>query len=380
MQPEKIGVYVHIPFCLAKCSYCAFVSQAGAGNLHSRYVAALCREITAAGGDFSVRDADTVFFGGGTPTSLVTTQLISVLQALRNSIRLTADAEISVEANPGTVDPKSLTQMRKAGFNRISIGVQSFDDRVLTAVGRIHRSNDAKKSIREARRAGFENVSIDLMYGLPEQTLTSWIETLEMAVSLRPDHISAYGLKLEKGTPLEAAVSAGHSALPPEEEEEAMYDALNTFLPQQGFSRYEISNYAHEGSECRHNLKYWKFRPYRGFGVAAHSFNGIDRFSNTENINCYAERIEAGESPEDFRETPDKATRIGEYVFLALRLTEGLSLEEFRHKFGQDFYELFNEQALRLAKMELLTVNNNTLRLTSRGMKFGNQVFADFLP
>ena len=376
---STLGIYVHIPFCLAKCSYCAFVSKVCDEAVQHSYVAALCGEITAAGGDFSV-PVDTVFFGGGTPTVLGASKLTIILQTVRNSFQLTEDAEISIEANPGTVDSASLEQLRQAGINRLSLGVQSFDDTVLNVIGRIHRAEAAGVAVAQARAAGFDNISLDLMYGLPLQTVAGWQETLERAVALSPDHISAYGLKLEEGTLLAEAVAAGRIPLPSEEDEETMYDWLNTYLPAQGFVRYEISNYAAFSRECRHNLKYWRYRPYRGFGVAAHSFDGRDRYSNTEDVAEYLGRQAAGISPEDFRETPDGPTTMAEFVFLALRTTGGLSEMEFAQKFDIIFSEYYAAPIRRLTQMGLLTQQNHSWRLTELGMKLGNQAFGEFLP
>ena len=230
-QSPTLGIYVHIPFCRAKCSYCAFVSQVGNEKLHQAYVAALCREITAAGGDFSAFVVDSLFLGGGTPTVLPEDQLALTLQTVRDNFSLSADAEISIEANPGTVSYESLQFLRQQGFNRLSLGVQSFDDAVLAAVGRVHRADQAKTAFQQARQAGFDNIGLDLIYGLPQQTEVNWQATLEQAVALVPDHLSAYGLKLEEGTPLAAAVDVGETTLPPEEDEEVMYDLLNEYLP-----------------------------------------------------------------------------------------------------------------------------------------------------
>ena len=376
---STLGIYLHIPFCLAKCSYCAFVSKVCDAAVQDSYVAALCGEITAAGGDFSV-PVDTVFFGGGTPTVLGASKLAKILQTLRGSFRLTDDAEISIEANPETVDSASLEQLRQAGFNRLSLGVQSFDDAVLNVIGRIHRAEAAAVAVTQARVAGFDNISLDLMYGLPLQTVGGWRETLERAVALAPDHISAYGLKLEEGTPLAEAVAAGRISLPPEEDEETMYDWLNSYLPAQGFARYEISNYAAVGRECRHNLKYWQYLPYRGFGVAAHSFDGRNRYANAEDVAGYLDRLSTGGSPEDFRETPDGPTTMAEFVFLALRTTGGLSEMEFAKRFDKNFSEYYAAPIRRLTQMRLLTQENHSWRLTELGMKLGNQAFAEFLP
>ena len=374
------GIYVHIPFCQAKCSYCAFVSQVGNEKLQREYVAALCREITAAGGDFSAFSVDSLFFGGGTPTVLPPDALAQILQIIRDNFSLSDDTEISIEANPGTVTAESLAALRRQGFNRLSLGVQSFDDAVLAAVGRLHRADQAKTAFRQARQAGFDNIGLDLIYGLPRQTAASWQSTLEQAVMLKPDHLSAYGLKLEEGTPLAVAVADGSLALPSEEAEETMYDVLNEFLPVAGLARYEIANYARPDRQCRHNLKYWRSLPFRGFGLAAHSFDRAQRFANTADISEYIERSQAGLSVETVRESLDEAVVIGEYVFTALRLIEGLRFDEFQQRFGQDFRQLFAEPLGRLNKMGVLEKTDQAVSLTPRGMKFGNQVFAEFLP
>ena len=379
MPPNALGLYVHIPFCRAKCSYCAFVSQVCDPSVQHSYVAALCREITAAGGDFSV-PVDTVFFGGGTPTLLPAADLARILQAIRETFSLADDAEISLEANPGTVDVAGLKALRQAGFNRLSLGVQSFDDQVLRGIGRIHRAAEAVQAVGMARSAGFENISMDLMFGLPRQSVNSWRETLARTVSLAPDHISAYGLKLEEETPLAARVASGQVALPAEGDEEAMYDWLNEFLPQQGLARYEISNYARPGRECRHNLKYWRYRPYRGFGVAAHSFDGMARFANTEELSRYIARMTAGESAEEFRETLADPDRMAEYVFLALRTTAGLSASDFDVRFRRDFAEYYAVAIAELKKSGMLTNEKEQWRLTEKGLKLSNQAFVKFLP
>jgi oxygen-independent coproporphyrinogen-3 oxidase len=375
-----LGIYVHIPFCRAKCSYCAFVSQIGNENLQQAYVAALCREITAAGGDFSAFAVDSLFFGGGTPTVLPVDQLALILQTVRDNFSLACDAEISIEANPGTVSAESLQLLRQQGFNRLSLGVQSFDDAVLAAVGRLHRADEAKTAFHQARQAGFDNIGLDLIYGLPEQTSANWQTTLEQAVALAPEHLSAYGLKLEEGIPLAVAVAVGEMALPPEETEETMYDLLNEYLPRHGYQRYEIANYAKSDRQCRHNTKYWRSLPFRGFGLAAHSFDGRQRFANTADLGEYIERSQAGLSVEVVRESLDEAGVIGEYVFTALRMTQGMRFDEFQQRFGQDFRQLFAEPLGRLSKMKLIEQTEQVVFLTPRGMKFGNQVFAEFLP
>jgi oxygen-independent coproporphyrinogen-3 oxidase len=356
------------------------VSQVGEKKTQQEYVAALCGEIAATSGDFPVSKVDTIFFGGGTPTSLPVEELTRILRQVCESFSLDDDAEISVEANPGTVDMHSLRFLRQAGFTRLSLGVQSFDDKVLAKIGRIHTAAEACSSFVQARRAGFENISLDLMYGLPLQNLPSWQNSLEMAVALKPEHLSTYGLKLEEGTPLSAGVAAGSAVLPEESEEEAMYDTLNHFIVSQGYLRYEISNYSLIGFECRHNKKYWTYLPYRGFGVAAHSFDGHERYANTDSVSGYIERAKTGISPETFRERVDCRTAMGEYAFTALRTVSGLVLVDFRNQFNQDFQQIFAEPMLRLKKLDLLKQTEQAVFLTPRGMKLANQVFAEFLP
>ena len=379
-QPPSLGIYIHIPFCRAKCNYCAFVSQVGNEELQQAYVAALCREITAAGGDFSAFTVDSLFFGGGTPTVLSVEQLAQILQTLRKNFVLSADVEINIEANPGTVSLTPLKLLRQQGFNRLSLGVQSFDDTVLTAVGRMHRADEAKNAFKQARQAGFDNIGLDLIYGLPKQTTASWQETLVQAVDLNPEHISAYGLKLEGGTPLAAAVDAGEMTLPSEEAEEEMYDLLNELLPLHGYQRYEIANYATSGRQCRHNLKYWRSLPFRGFGLAAHSFDGTQRFVNTDNLKEYLRRSALGHTVAMPPERIDEATLIAEYVFTALRLAEGLRYDEFQRRFDRDFRQLYAAALPPLLKQQLIVQTDREIFLTPLGMKFGNRVFAEFLP
>lgn len=379
---QTLGIYVHVPFCLSKCHYCAFISQAGSEDLYKPYVAALCNEIAAAGGDFGLTamQVDTIFFGGGTPTVLTADDLGKILQAIQNNFCLSVDAEISLEANPGTIDKEKMVRLRSIGFNRLSIGVQSFDDEVLSAAGRIHCADEAISTVMSAQKAGFDNLSLDLMYGLPGQSVASWEKTLSKAVQLAPNHISAYGLKVEEKTSLAAALNDGRITLPTEYEEETMYDMLNEILPQQGYRRYEISNYAQPGCQCRHNLKYWRYLPYRGVGAAAHSFYPYERFSNVEDVCEYLRRLQFGLAPEVFREKLDLPTSMGEYIFLALRTIEGVDTVAFDRLFKQDFFRYFSFQVENLLKQGLIQREGEFLRLTPRGMKFGNQVFAEFLP
>lgn len=380
MLAEPLGIYVHIPFCLRKCSYCAFISQAGHEELQDSYVTALCREIAGRGGLPASVPVDTVFFGGGTPTVLSPESLGHILCTIRRSFEVLPEAEVSLEANPGTVTAEGLAVLRQAGFNRISIGVQSFDNDVLRRIGRVHNSRDAFEAVAMARSAGFKNISLDLMYGLPGQSIASWKESLEEAVLIGVSHISAYGLKVEPGTPLAADVESGQAMLPEESDEEAMYDWLVDFLPRKSLQRYEISNFAKTGAESRHNLRYWRYRPYLGFGVAAHSFFGGERRSNSENLDDYLRKMSQGESPVDFSERPDMLTQMAEFMFLGLRTTAGVEAANFADRFDTKYDAVYGGVTEKLLRQGLLTYDGNAVRLTERGMKLGNQVFVEFLP
>lgn len=377
---ESIGIYVHVPFCRQKCFYCDFPSYSGIEHVTADYVAALCREIGQKSGFFPECRIDTIFFGGGTPTLLTHNELLRILEALTHSFSVESDAEISIEANPGTINKEKLRLLRTGGFNRISFGVQSFSDRVLHAAGRIHTATQAIKSICEAQETGFDNVSVDLMYGLPVQTQTDVLSSLKQAIALQISHISAYGLKVEEGTPLAAAVEAGQAVLPDEDDELAMYEMTTNFLPENGYARYEISNYARPGQECRHNLKYWRYQPYIGFGAAACSFFADRRLTNTADVSEYIAKVNNCQDPVLTREIIDNRTAMAEYSFLALRTSQGISFADFYRLFQVDFQSCYAEQIKRLFQRQLIFCHPDGIRLTSLGMKFGNFVFAAFLP
>lgn len=377
---RKLGVYIHIPFCRQKCLYCDFPSCADAEPLYYDYTTALCREIAGRGGILSAGKIDTVYIGGGTPTILPDDCLLRIIDCLRSHGRIEAGAEFTVEANPGTLDSEKLAMLRACGVNRLSIGVQAFDDKLLGRAGRIHSADMAIAAVEQAAACGFDNISIDLMYGLPGQTIANFRDSLRRAAMLPVRHISAYGLKIEEGTPFAASLAAGRLELPDEAEEDAMYEAAVSFLPSQAFRRYEISNYAKAGAECRHNLKYWQYQPYLGLGAAAHSFLNKERSANTADVGEYIKRVTNGELPVESRETPEIAVAMAEYAFLALRTTLGLSFADFTGEFGMGFLVQYGKNLDRLAAQGLVAVDADSVRLTERGMKYGNIVFASFLP
>jgi oxygen-independent coproporphyrinogen-3 oxidase len=376
----KLGLYIHIPFCLRKCLYCDFPSVAGREELYDSYITALGREFAGWGGVLSANAVDTVYIGGGTPTALPAALLARLGKILRDRVPIAAVKEFTVEANPGTLTPEKLAVLRESGVNRLSLGVQAFDDEVLAAAGRIHSAAEALAAVAMAADAGITNLSLDLMYGLPGQSLASFRAGLEQAAKLPVSHLSVYGLKVEEGTPFACRQAKGELPLPDEDEEEAMYELTASFLPTHGFARYEISNYAGDGAACRHNLKYWRYRPYLGLGAAAHSFWQGERLANTAAVDDYIRLALAGASPLAERERPGHLTAMAEYAFLALRTAAGLDYADFAACFGESFAALYGNRVDRLAEKGLLTAYAGGIRLTATGMKYGNVVFASFLP
>ncbi|MDR7867274.1 MAG: radical SAM family heme chaperone HemW [Sporomusaceae bacterium] len=375
-----IGLYIHIPFCQQKCLYCDFPSVAGGEELYAAYTAALCREIAGRGGLLSAAAVDTVYIGGGTPTALPAGCLEEIGRCLRANAAVAADAEFTVEANPGTLDDEKLAVLAAIGVSRVSLGVQAFDDAVLAAAGRIHTAAQAAEAVAAVRAAGFGRISVDLMYGLPGQTAASFRAGLERAAAMPVEHLSVYGLKVEEGTPFARMAAGGSLALPDEAEEEAMYDMAASFLPECGFARYEISNYARPGAECRHNLRYWRYEPYIGVGAAAHSFWQGERLANTADVKEYIARVAAGETPLASREQPGGAVAMAEYAFLAVRTAAGVCYADFAARFGLEFPQLYGATAEKLQRQGLVTSGTDGLRLTAKGQKYGNIVFAAFLP
>ena len=376
----KIGLYIHIPFCKKKCLYCDFPSHANLSHLYQPYVAALCREISDLGGVLSGNIVDTIFIGGGTPTILSTKHLRQILQQVHTSFLIDKNAEISIEANPGTIDLEKMLMLRAVGVNRISFGVQTFNDPLLVAIGRIHSAAQGVEAIKMAKEAGFVNINIDLMSGLPGQTTQQFSDSVLQAVELDVTHVSAYGLKVEEGTPFARMQQQGCLILPNEDIDEAMYDLTTRLLPQKGFTRYEISNYAKQGYECRHNLKYWQFQPYIGVGAAAHSFWQGERLANMNNVGAYIGTVEQGLLPVEVREKLENSTAMPEYIFLALRTVQGMSVQEFNYYFNTDFFTHYGDTVAMLTGKGLLVATENKIFLTEMGMKFGNVAFCAFLP
>jgi len=397
MNDGSVGLYVHIPFCQSKCSYCDFNSYAGLESLIPSYVGALLAEMGLWGEATQHMNVATVFLGGGTPSLLPLAEVERIMTALRQRFRLAADAEVSFEANPGTVDCPYLQGLRSLGVNRLSLGVQSFHDDELATLGRIHTAAQAREAFDTARQAGFDNVNLDLIYGLPRQTMTAWQDTLKEAAALRPDHLSLYALTLEEGTPLADDVARGR--LPPPDADLAadMYLWAEDALAAAGYQHYEISNWALPGRQCRHNLAYWLNEPYLGLGAGAHSCFGGFRFANVKHPHRYVPLM--GESAKgDGRpaeglppflaglrhiasaEQMTTARAMAETVVLGLRLTDGLPLRDFRRRFGQELMSVYGAQVEQLETLNLLERTNGCLRLTANARLLGNEAFQRFLP
>ena len=382
MSKKAWGIYVHIPYCIQKCGYCDFVSApiCGAAEEMASYAAALRAEILREAPLLRARwgDAATVYIGGGTPTALPAALLTRIIKVLTSAAGM--PAECTVEANPGTVDEIYLAQLKAAGVSRISLGVQSFDDALLRVIGRIHTAAEAERAFHAARRAGFTNISLDLMYGLPQQTLEDLKRSVAAAIALSPEHISVYGLTVEEGTPFAAAAERGCLPLPQAEDEEAMYEHIVHTLPACGYRRYEISNFARPGFESRHNLSYWKNVPYLGVGAAAHSYLDGMRWANESDTAAYIRALSAGapvRTPEDAARTA--ANAMEEYAFLALRTAEGIDEQDFFRTFGVPVDAPYGTVIADLIAQGFLSRLDGRIHLTERGMKFGNEIFYSFL-
>lgn len=373
------SLYIHIPFCLAKCSYCSFNSYAGLEGLQERYVEALCAEC----GEVVVKGQraplQSVFFGGGTPTMLSNGQLQRLLATIFECFAIEQDAELSIEANPGTVNLEKLEMLRASGINRLSIGVQSFSDEELREIGRIHSAEEAKQAIELAKAAGFANVSIDLMYGLPQQTAKSWYASLSTALSLDVQHLSLYQLTVEEGTPLEKMIACGSVQLP-DEDVIAEMDEITATLPEsKGLLQYEISNYAREGFQCRHNVNYWENGEYYALGAGAVAYRGGMRIKNISSPDRYCSLLEAEQSVQVEKESLGKEASFRESVIMGLRMNCGVSLKRLEQRYDLRLGQLYGAIIQNLQDRDLLEYEDEHLRLTNQGRLFANLVMAELV-
>jgi oxygen-independent coproporphyrinogen-3 oxidase len=373
ISKDQLGIYVHIPFCLQKCHYCDFCSFPRAEREHiARYVDALIAQIGSWSERCAAHEVDTVYFGGGTPTMLTLSEWERLTETLRRCFHIRADAEITAETNPATVDQRYLRDLRGMGVNRLSMGVQSASDVELKALGRAHDFAGAQRTFADARAAGFDNISIDLMLAIPHQTRASLDRTLREFVALSPEHISGYLLKIEEGTPF--GRMADRLPLPDEDETVELYLDTVGKLAEAGYAQYEISNFAREGRASRHNLRYWQGRPYLGLGLAAHSDFGGRRFAAGRDMAAYLRGDRIEESAEIGAEE-----RREEYVMLRLRLNEGIDVADYAARFGRDFYGDFENALAPYRRAGLLREAGGRVALTPSGMLLSNSVLADML-
>lgn len=381
VMTAAVGLYIHVPFCLKKCSYCDFVSYPLRPGDEKPYIEALSREIDLYSSALGPgeKKITSLFVGGGTPTCLSAAGLAAILEKAVSSFSLLPGCEVTVEANPGTVDLAKLRVLLEAGANRLSLGVQSFQDHLLAVLGRVHSAGEAAEAVRAARSAGFADVNLDLICGLPGQTVEDWLYSLQLAVELEPEHLAVYGLQLEEGTPLEGAVARGELEACPEEDELRMYLASTEFLADHGYGHYEISNFARPGRRCAHNLGYWLNRPYLGLGPAAHSYLRGERFSNEPSLEEYRKKLSRGEYPVVSREAVSPQIEMSETMFLGLRLIEGIHLGDFFRRFGRRAEDVYRKEIAGLSGNGLIEFAGDRLRLTQKGLPVANRVFREFV-
>jgi oxygen-independent coproporphyrinogen-3 oxidase len=370
------GIYLHIPFCNTKCIYCDFYSITD----HTRkneLIDCLIKEIEIQAPALKGKHFDTIFFGGGTPSLLSYRDFSRLFESLYSNLSISDNSEITIEANPGTLNKQKLAQFKKLPVNRISFGVQSFNDKELNFLTRIHSRAQAIESVKSAQDAGFDNINIDLIFALPQQTLQNWQSTLEKAIELKTQHIAAYSLIYEEGTILFDMFEKKKVSKVTDENERKLYDYTMRYLENNGFEQYEVSNYAKQGYECRHNLKYWERNEYIGFGPSSASFIDNIRRVNVRDINDYLTRVNRGVKTYDFSETIDYQTSIYEYIFLGLR-SKGIDLKEFARRYNFDFEDKYKNTVELLTKNKLAIKNKSAFKLTSKGYALCDEILSSY--
>ena len=378
MKNKKLGIYIHIPFCARKCNYCDFLSAPETRETKERYLSLLDREMQLSKEIVSAREADTLFIGGGTPSFLETDLTDKLLCSVKKWIPSENLKEFTIECNPNSVTEEKLSLYKEAGVTRISLGMQSACDEELKKLGRLHSVKEFEKTYELVRKHGFERVNIDVMAAIPGQTIESYKHTLEYVVGLSPEHISSYSLIIEEGTPFYEKYREN----PPvdEDTDRQMYDLTKEILGRHGYHRYEISNYAKEGQECIHNLKYWQGGDYLGLGLGAASCMEHERWSNTRGLTDYEDRICRGQKPVEQTEELGEEEQKAEFMFLGLRCMEGVSAERFEKKFHQSVEERYGKVLHKYENMGLMRLVNGNWQLTEQGIDVSNHIFADFLP
>lgn len=377
LKNNEIGIYVHIPFCKKKCDYCDFISYCNKDNLIKDYVESLKIEIQSQ----NIKpEITTIYIGGGTPSYIDSKYIIEIIGKIKEK-KVSPNAEITIEVNPGTVTKEKLEDYKICGINRISIGLQSTNNILLKEIGRIHDFDQFIETYKLAQKVGFKNINVDLMLGLPNQRIKDLKESLEQVLKLKPKHISVYSLIVEDGTPIANKIEKGELQLPDEELERNMYWFVKNTLELNGYKHYEISNFAKKGYESKHNLNCWNQKEYIGIGVAAHSYRDITRYSNTENIEEYIENVKKGEFNKNkiIHEVQKEDDAKKEYMLLGLRKINGVDINQFKNKFGDNPIYLFRNELKKLTDEKLIIIDNNTIRLTNKGLDLANLVWEEFI-
>lgn len=380
---KKLELYIHIPFCVRKCKYCDFLSAPADSTTIDLYIRQLVDEIKTQSQFYEEYTVSSLFLGGGTPSILKSALVTNILSAIFATFKVEANAEVTIECNPGTVSSERLLNYKAAGINRLSFGLQSTNDSELKVLGRIHTYEDFLESFEAGRKAGFKNINVDLMSALPGQTVESWKKTLKSVAMLKPEHISAYSLQIEEGTPFFSMYGSeeGRKLLPDEDTDREMYHETRDILDSMGYHRYEISNYAREGFECRHNIGYWTGVEYLGLGLGASSYCMGRRFKVGSDLKTYIAQNFSKDLTYCYQDIQELSINdmMSEFMFLGLRMTNGVSSSEFYERFGQNLFDVFGYQISKNQKYDLLEVEVPYVRLTRKGLDLANTVMADFL-
>jgi len=377
---DNLGIYVHIPYCQQKCHYCDFLSFDGCDESeYESYALALVKEIGMAKDSFSNHKVDTIFIGGGTPSIFPLPLMQKIVQALYESFNLDKDAEFTIESNPKTLSYDKIRGYKDLGINRISLGVQSLEEKTLALLGRIHDEKDVYENVNQIRRAGFTNLNLDIMFAIPNQRVSSLMDTLEKVVRLGPEHVSFYSLILEENTKMHTMFQSGIIQEIDEDTDREMYWRGIRYLEDNHFGHYEISNLACPHKECQHNLKYWSFEDYLGFGLGAHSFIDGKRFSNETNLNHYLENAENNRSQVLWQHQNTEEDNISEYIFTGLRKRAGLCMIDFENLFKISIDRIFGKEINRLIKDRLLLIEGEKIKLTEKGIDLSNRVMSEFI-
>lgn len=382
---KTVGIYVHVPFCKQKCKYCDFISFQNCENYFDDYFECLKKEITEKANEINSENKkiliDTIYFGGGTPSIVCEKYIEEVLNKIYEYYNVSENAEITVEVNPGTVDKLKLERYFEIGINRLSIGLQSTDDKLLKMLGRIHTYKEFENTYDLARKIGFKNINVDLMIGLPNQSLENVHDSLEKIVQKNPEHISVYSLIIEENTKMFDLIEKGELELPDEDVERKMYWSVKKFLEENGYIHYEISNFSKSGFESKHNANCWNQHEYLGFGIAAHSYFNNIRYSNIDNLRQYIENWKNEQSVYNivFHEHQNKYDMMKEFMMLGLRKIDGVKISEFKEKFVDNPIFVFRNQLNKLVKEGLIEVLENNIRLSDKGLDLANEVWMEFV-